>query len=102
VLQTARAVIHGEGKPYRVRVLFDAGSHRSFISFKATQGAQLARIRQEWLGIRTFGQRFVARKPPGHFEDCGLSIFSCCLWIECVYLFAKCNLEASHFEVYHS
>ena len=56
-LQTARAVIRGEGEPYRVRVLFDAGSHRSFITFKAAQRAQLARIRQEWLGISTFGQR---------------------------------------------
>ena len=34
-LQTARAVIRGEGEAYRVRVLFDAGSHRSFITSKA-------------------------------------------------------------------
>ena len=56
-LQTARAVIRGEGEPYTVRVLFDAGSHRSFITSKAAQRTQLARIRQEWLGISTFGQR---------------------------------------------
>ena len=36
-LQTARAVIQGEGDPYRVRVLFDAGSHRSFITSKAAR-----------------------------------------------------------------
>ena len=56
-LQTACAVIYGEGEPYRVRVLSDAGSHRSLITSKAAQSMQLARIRQEWLGISTFGQR---------------------------------------------
>lgn len=55
-LQTAGAVIRGVGEPYRVRVLFDAGSHRSFITSKAAQRVQLASIRQEWLGISTFGQ----------------------------------------------
>ena len=56
-LQTARAVIRGEGEPHRVRVLFDAGSHRSFITSKAARRSQLAVIRQDWLGISTFGQR---------------------------------------------
>ena len=56
-LQTARAVIRGEGDPYWVRVLFDAGSHRSFITSKAAQRSQLPVIRQEWLGISTLGQR---------------------------------------------
>ena len=56
-LQTARAVIRGEGYPYRVRVLFDAGSHRSFITSRAAQRSQLPVIRRDWLGISTFGQR---------------------------------------------
>ena len=56
-LQTARAVIRGEADPYRVSVLFDAGSHRSFITSKAAQRSQLPVIRQDWLGISTFGQR---------------------------------------------
>ena len=56
-LQTARAVIQGEGEPYRVRVLFDAGSHHLFITSKAARRSQLPVIRQEWLGISTFGQR---------------------------------------------
>ena len=47
MLQTARAIIWGEGDPYRVRVLINAGSHRS----------QLPVIRQDWLRISTFGQR---------------------------------------------
>ena len=46
-----------EGEPHRVRVLFDAGSHRSFITSKAARRSQLAVIRQDWLGISTFGQR---------------------------------------------
>ena len=49
-LQTARAVIRGEVYPYRVRVFFDAGSHRSFITSRAVQ-------RRHWRGISTFGQR---------------------------------------------
>ena len=37
-LQTARTVSWGgEGDPYRVRVLIDAGGRRSFITSKATQ-----------------------------------------------------------------
>ena len=56
-LETARAVVRGKGKPCGVRVLFDAGSHRSFITSRAAQRAQLAVIRQDWLGISTFGQR---------------------------------------------
>ena len=62
-LQTAGAVIRGVGEPYRVRVLFDARSHRSFITSKAVQRAQLASIRQEWLGISTFGQRSKDMRP---------------------------------------
>ena len=56
-LQTAPAVIRGEREPRQVRVLFDGGSHRSFITSGAAQRAQLAVIRQDWLGISTFGQR---------------------------------------------
>ena len=35
VLQTVGAVIRGEGKPYKVRVLFDMGSQCFFITSKA-------------------------------------------------------------------
>ena len=61
-LQTARAVIQGEGEPFRARVLFDAGSHHSFITSKAARRSQLPVIRQEWLGISTFGQRSEDRR----------------------------------------
>ena len=57
-LQTARAVITGEGQPQRVRVLFDAGSHRSFVRAGVACLARLPPVtRQDWLAISTFGQR---------------------------------------------
>lgn len=37
--------------------MFDGGSHRSFITSGAAKRAQLSVIRQDWLGISTFGQR---------------------------------------------
>ena len=56
-LQTARAVITREGQPHRVRVLFDAGSHHSFVTARVAQLARLTVTRQDWLAISTFGQR---------------------------------------------
>ena len=56
-LQTARAVITGEGQPQSVRVLFDAGSHCSFVTARVAQLARLPVTRQDWLAISTFGQR---------------------------------------------
>jgi len=56
-LQTACAVITGEGQPQRVRVLFDAGSYRSFVTAGVARLAQLPVTRQDWLAISTFGQR---------------------------------------------
>ena len=56
-LQTAQAVIKGDKRDLRVRVLFDAGSHRSFITSKAVQSAGLPEKRKEWIEICTFGQR---------------------------------------------
>ena len=55
-LQTAQALIKGENQG-RVRVLFDSGSHRSFITAKAASSYGLGIIRKEWLSICTFGQR---------------------------------------------
>ena len=37
-------------------MLLDAGSHCSFITSRAAQRLQLPVIRQDWLGISTFGQ----------------------------------------------
>ena len=40
-IQTACAAVSGEGEPRRVRVLFDAGSHHSFVTTRVAQHAQL-------------------------------------------------------------
>ena len=55
-LQTAQAVI-SENKGLRVRVLFDAGSHKSFITTRAVQFTGLKQERREWIEISTFGQQ---------------------------------------------
>ena len=55
-LQTAQALIKGE-RQGRIRVLFDSGSHRSFITAKAASSYGLGVVRKEWLSICTFGQR---------------------------------------------
>ena len=54
-LQTAQAIIEGK-RQVNVRVLFDTGSHRSFISAKAASQAGLQSVRKEWLEISPFGQ----------------------------------------------
>ena len=54
-LQTAQAIISGN-KGSRVRVSFDAGSHKSFITTRAVQSAGLRAERREWIEINTFGQ----------------------------------------------
>ena len=55
-LQTARGILRGEGK-VKVRVLFDGGSHRSFVTSKAASLANSKGLRRELLGINTFGQK---------------------------------------------
>ena len=55
-LQTAQALIKGS-RQGRVRVLFDSGSHRSFVTTKAASNCELQIVRKEWLSISTFGQR---------------------------------------------
>ena len=55
-LQTAQALIK-EGKQGRVRVLFDSGSHRSFVTAKAALKYELPVERKEWITISTFGQK---------------------------------------------
>ena len=57
-LQTARGILRGE-REARVRVLFDTGSHRSFVTSKAANLVQPKGIRWELLGIDTFGQKCV-------------------------------------------
>ena len=55
-LQTALANVNDK-KDCNVRVLFDSGSHRSFISAKAVENLGLRPVRRENLSIKAFGCR---------------------------------------------
>jgi hypothetical protein len=55
-LQTARGVLRSE-RVAKVRVLLDAGSHRSFVTSKAASLVNPKGLRRELLGINTFGQK---------------------------------------------
>ncbi|XP_032218797.1 uncharacterized protein LOC116601971 [Nematostella vectensis] len=58
-LQTAQGIVSWEGGvSARTRFLFDAGSHRSFITASAARKAKLPVVRREWLCINAFGQRY--------------------------------------------
>ena len=57
-LQTARGILRGE-REARIRVLFDTGSHRCFVTSKAAKLVKPKGIRWELLGIDTFGQKCV-------------------------------------------
>ena len=54
-LQTAKGIVHGE-RDLKIRVLFDSGALRSFITNTAKQIAGLSVKRKEWVEIATFGQ----------------------------------------------
>ena len=53
-LQTAQGILKGESAK-RVRVLFDSGSQKSFVTSKAMKDAKLHVVRREWLEVNTFG-----------------------------------------------
>lgn len=50
-------MVRGDRRSVRVRVLFDAGSHQSFITTRAVQTAGLPIKGNEWIEISTFGQQ---------------------------------------------
>jgi hypothetical protein len=52
----------------RVRVMFDSGSQRSFVTGKVAQKAGVPVKRKEWVEIRTFGQEKVEGKLREVFE----------------------------------
>ena len=56
VLQTARGVLRGK-REAKVRVLFDGGSHRSFVTSHAASLVAPKGLRREILEINTFGQK---------------------------------------------
>ena len=55
-LQTAQALIKGNVQG-RVRVLFDSGNHKSFVTAKAASNYGLEIVRREWVTISTFGRK---------------------------------------------
>ena len=67
-LQTAQALINGD-RDIRVRVLFDSGSQKSFITTQAAKMAGLHPIRRERLGIKVFGS------DEGKYEERDLVVF---------------------------
>ena len=71
-LQTAQAVLKGGEKSARVRVLFDAGSHRSFVTSKVARSAGLNVKRQEWIEISTFGGQ---SRESGLRKVCEIDVF---------------------------
>ena len=56
-LQTTCWVLRGK-REAKVRVLFDAGSHHSFVTLYATSLVNPKGLRREFLGINTFGQKW--------------------------------------------
>jgi hypothetical protein len=53
-LQTAQALIKGSNSSNRVRVMFDSGSHKSFVTADVARTHNLKLLRKEWLSISMF------------------------------------------------
>ena len=67
-LQTAQALVKGvKGSP-KVRVLFDTGSHKSFVNRKIVKAAGVPVKRKEWVEIKSFGQEKAEGKLHDVFE----------------------------------
>ena len=67
-LQTAQALVKGvKGSP-KVRVLFDTGSHKSFVNRKIVKAAGVPVKRKEWIEIKSFGQEKAEGKLHDVFE----------------------------------
>ena len=56
-LQTALAKVKGVKKECTMRILFDTGSHKSFIAAEAVDKIGLPVVRRERLGIQAFGSK---------------------------------------------
>ncbi|XP_065062455.1 uncharacterized protein LOC135689235, partial [Rhopilema esculentum] len=62
VLQTAKAVVTGNIRDVKARVLFDSGSQRSFVTRSMVEKLGLNPIKQVRLGIKTFGSQNMDEK----------------------------------------
>ena len=62
VLQTAQGILKGAQNEARIRVMFDTGSHKSFVTSNVVRKAELPVKRKEWLEISTFGKAMTDNK----------------------------------------
>ena len=74
-MQTAHAIAKGSqgSSVKKVRVLFDSGSQRSFVTARVVNDLKIDAVRSEWLGINTFGQE---TSEAGLVEVVRLDVFS--------------------------
>ena len=61
ILQTAQAIATGV-RNLKVRVLFDTGSHKTFVTSRVVRGLSIGPKRVDPLGIKTFGSKMVDEK----------------------------------------
>jgi hypothetical protein len=68
LLQTARAIATSNGKSAPVRVLFDAGSQRSYVSNAVLQRLDVKPVKREVLHVNTFGENSYKRQNCGVYK----------------------------------
>ena len=68
LFQTARAVATGNGKSAPVRVLFDPGSQRSYVSNVVLQRLDIKPVKKEVLHLNTFGENHFKRQNCGVYK----------------------------------
>ena len=67
-LQTAQGYVKGNAKDVRIHVMFDTGSHRSFVTSRVAHASGLSVKRKEWIKITTFGQAMTDKRLREVFE----------------------------------
>ena len=98
-LQTAQALITGNVQG-RVRVLFDSGSHKTFVTAKAASNYGLEILRREWVTISTFGEktREAGLREVVQFDVMPLQA-NCSLRLEAYVVPVISNISNEHVEV---
>ena len=98
-LQTALAKVNAK-KESKVRVLFDTGSHRSFISAKVVSKLGLRPVRSEHLGIKPFGSVNAEYRMR---DIVAVSLYSLsgnnCVKIECIVVEDIAKISNCHAEI---
>ena len=98
-LQTALAKVNAK-KESKVRVLFDTGSHRSFISAKVVSRLGLRPVRSEKLGIKPFGSVEAEYRMRDIVEILLYSLSGDkCVQVECFVVEDIANISNCHAEI---